>query len=49
MNEFRNIHKNTYIEYDYQTYKNLVLDRIDNKDGNVVKETVKEIGKETVK
>ena len=24
--EFRNIHKNTYIEYDYQTYKNLVLD-----------------------
>ena len=29
--EFRNIHKNTYIEYDYQTYKNLVLDRINNK------------------
>ena len=22
VNEFRNIHKNTYIEYDYQTYKN---------------------------
>ena len=29
--EFRNIHKNTYIEYDYQTYKNLVLDRINKK------------------
>ena len=28
VNEFRNIHKNTYIEYDYQTYKNLVLDKI---------------------
>ena len=24
VNEFRNIHKNTYIEYDYETYKNLV-------------------------
>ena len=31
VNEFRNIHKNTYIEYDYQTYKNLVLDRINKK------------------
>ena len=29
--EFRNIHKNAYIEYDYQTYKNLVLDRINKK------------------
>ena len=29
--EFRNIRKNTYIEYDYQTYKNLVLDRINKK------------------
>ena len=29
MDEFRNIHINTYIEYDYQTYKNLVLDKID--------------------
>ena len=28
MKEFINIHRNTYIEYDYQTYKNLVLDRI---------------------
>ena len=29
--EFRNINKNTFIEYDYQTYKNLILDRINNK------------------
>ena len=28
--EFRNIYKNTYIEYDYQIYKNLILDRINN-------------------
>ena len=28
VDEFRNIHINTYIEYDYQTYKNLVLDKI---------------------
>ena len=31
MKEFRNIYRNTYIEYDYQTYKNLVLDRINRK------------------
>ena len=51
MNEFRNIHKNTYIEYDYQTYKNLVLDRINKKevstsnDGSIIKE----IGKKCIK
>ena len=51
MYEFRNIHKNTYIEYDYQTYKNLVLDRINKKevstsnDGNIIKE----IGKQFIK
>ena len=28
--EFRNITNNTKIEYDYKTYKNLVLDRISN-------------------
>ena len=45
-NEFRNIYKNTYIEYDYQTYKNLVLDRInneDNNDGSIIKEVGKKI------
>ena len=45
MNEFRNIHKNTYIEYDYQTYKNLVLDRINKNDGSIIKE----IGKKIIK
>ena len=51
VNEFRNIHKNTYIEYDYQTYKNLVLDRINKKevstsnDGSIIKE----IGKKIIK
>ena len=28
--EFRNVNRNTYIEYDYQTYKNIVLDRVNN-------------------
>ena len=46
VNEFRNMHKNTYIEYDYQTYKDLVLDRINNKnDGSIIKE----IGKKFIK
>ena len=43
MNEFRNIHKNTYIEYDYQTYKNLILDRINKNDGSIIKEIEKKI------
>ena len=45
MNEFRNIHKNTYIEYDYQTYKDLILDRINKKDDGIITE----IGKKTIK
>ena len=52
VNEFRNIHKNTHIEYDYKTYKNLVLDRINNEDsnnGSTIKEIGKEIGKKTIK
>ena len=44
MNEFRNIYKNTYIEYDYQTYKNSVLDKINNEDSNDGS-IIKEIGK----
>ena len=48
MNEFRNIHKNTYIEYDYQTYKNLVLDRINNEDSNDGS-IIKEVGKKFIK
>ena len=43
VNEFRNIHKNTYIEYDYQIYKNLVLDRIYKNDGSLIKEIGKKI------
>ena len=45
MNEFRNIYRNTHIEYDYQTCKNLVLDRINKNDGNIIKE----IGKNFIK
>ena len=48
VNEFRNIHKNTFIEYDYQTYKNLVLDRINNEDNNDGS-IIKEIGKKFIK
>ena len=48
VNEFRNIHKNTYIEYDYQTYKNLFLDRINNENGNDGG-IIKEIGKKFIK
>ena len=53
--EFRNIHKNTFIEYDYQTYKNLVLDRIneevstsnDNRSND--DSFIKEVGKKFIK
>ena len=45
VNEFRSIHKNTYIEHDYQTYKNLVLDRINKKDDSIIKE----VGKKFIK
>ena len=45
VNEFTNIHKNTYIEYDYETYKNLVLDRINKNDDNIIIE----IGKKFIK
>ena len=50
VNEFRNITGNTKIEYDYQTYKNLVLDRINEEvstsnDDNFIKK----VGKEFIK
>ena len=44
--EFRNIPGNTKIEYDYETYKNLILDRINNENSGSV---IKEIGKKTFK
>ena len=47
VNEFRNITNNTKIEYDYETYKNLVLDKINNEDSNG--SYIKEIGKKTIK
>ena len=52
MNEFRNITNNTKIEYDYETYKDLILDRINNEDsndGNTIKEIGKDIGKNFIK
>ena len=51
VNEFRNILKNTYIEYDYQIYKNLVLDRINKKEVSTSNDSniIKEIGKKLLK
>ena len=46
--EFRNITNNTKIKYGYETYKNLVVDRISNEDSNDVS-TIKEIGKKFIK
>ena len=49
--EFKNIPDNAKIEYDYQTYKNLVLDKINNEkvstsnDNSFVKEVGKKVGK----
>ena len=48
VNEFRNITNNTKIEYDYETYKDLILDRINNEDSNN-NNIIKEIGKKTIK
>ena len=51
VNEFRNIHKNTYIEYVFQTYKNLVLDRINKKEVSTSNDDsfIKKVGKEFIK
>ena len=46
--EFRNIANNTKIEYNYETYKNLVLDRINNENSND-DSFIKEVGKKTIK
>ena len=54
VNEFRNIPGNTKIKYDYQTYKDLILDRINNEeveasnDESFLKEAGKEIFKKTL-
>ena len=44
--EFRNIPGNTKIEYDYESYKNLVLDRINNENSGSF---IEEIGNKTIK
>ena len=46
--EFRNIPGNTKIEYDYQVYKNLVLDKINNEESNN-DNFIKEVGKNFLK
>ena len=45
--EFRNIPNNTKIKYDYEIYKNLVLDKINDEDST--SSTIKEIGEQIVK
>ena len=51
VNEFRNITNNTKIEYDYEAYKNLVLDRINNDEVSTSNDDlfIKEIAKKIVK
>ena len=51
VNEFRNITNNTKIEYDYKTYKNLVLDRINNDEVSTSNDGsfIKEVGKNFIK
>ena len=51
MNEFRNITNNTKIEYDYETYKNLVLDRINNEEVSTSNDDsfIKKVGKDFIK
>ena len=51
VNEFRNITNNTKIEYDYETYKDLVLDRINNDEVSTSNDDsfIKEVGKKFIK
>ena len=55
VNEFRNITNNTKIKYDYETYKDLILDRINNEEieasnnDSFIKEIGKEFGKKLLK
>ena len=49
--EFRYINNNTKIVYDYQTYKNLVLDEINNEEVSTSNDDsfIKEVGKKLLK
>ena len=50
VNEFRNIPNNTKIIYDYEIYKDLILDRINNEEEPSNDDSfIKEIGKKTIK
>ena len=51
VNEFRNITNNTKIKYDYETYKDLILDRINNEEIEASNDDsfIKEVGKEFIK
>ena len=51
VNEFRNIPNNTKIKYDYEIYKNLVLDRINNEEVKPSndKSLIEKIGNKTIK
>ena len=51
MNDFRNITNNTKIEYSYETYKNLVLDRINNEEVSTSNDDsfIKKVGKDFIK
>ena len=47
--EFRNIPNNTKIKYDYEIYKNLVLDKINNEDNSTIKKLEKKLVKKLLK
>ena len=48
--EFRNIPNNTKIKYDYEIYKNLILDKINDEEEEPKDESfIEEIGKKTIK
>ena len=51
VNEFRNINNNTKIKYDHETYKDLILDRINNEEIEASNDDsfIKEVGKKTIK
>ena len=51
VNEFRNITNNTKIKYDYETYKDLILDRINNEEIEASNDDsfIKEVGKDFIK
>ena len=51
VNEFRNISNNTKIKYDYEIYKKLVLDKINNEEVEASSDDsfIKEIGKKLLK